>query len=89
VRSKTEASQFPILYDFRQFGDSLTAIEMATKRVVMNKATAIGVVVQAWSKAHMFGSYYGVMKQKYGDRVHMHYTDTDSYFLPLETEDLF
>ena len=62
---------------------------MAKKKVVMNKPIAIGVAVLVWSKAHMFNSYYGVIKPKYGSRVKMHYTDTDSMFLSIETDDIY
>ena len=55
----------------------------------MNKPIAIGVSVLEWSKTHMYDFYYDVMKEKYGDQIHMHYTDTDSLFLRIETEDLY
>ena len=37
----------------------------------------------------MFDSYYDVFKKKYGDNVHLHYTDTDSMFLSFNTDDLY
>ena len=62
---------------------------MSKKNVEMNKPIAIGVSVLAWSKAHMVRAYYGTIKQKYGDKVKLHYTDTDSMFLSIQTENLY
>jgi len=67
----------------------LFAIEMDKKNVIMNKPIAVGIAVLAWSKAIMYDMYYDVVKKKYGDNVRMHYTDTDSMFLSIETEDLY
>ena len=59
---------------------------MAKKNVVINKPIGVGISVLGWSKAQMYDMYYGVVKSKYGDKVHMHYTDTDSMFLTIQTE---
>ena len=80
--------------DFKLFKDEgetegLYAVEMAKKKVVMNKPIAIGVSVLAWSKVRMFDFYYDVVKMKYNDKVKMHYTDTDSMFLSIQTDDLY
>ena len=75
--------------DFKMYGNNLVAVEMAKKNIIMNKPIAVGVAVLAWSKAHMFDFFYHVMKKKYGDKVKMHYTDTDSLFVSVETEDLY
>ena len=78
---KKKYANSPWYKDFRDFGNGLFGIELAKKKIVMNKPIAIGVSVLAWSKTHMYDFYYDVMKEKYGDKIHMHYTDTDSLFL--------
>ena len=55
----------------------------------MNKPFAVGIAILGWSKAHMLESYYGSIKPKYQNKVHLHYTDTDSMFLAIETDDLY
>ena len=83
--------------DFKELKDEseerdntgLFAIELSKKKIVMNKPIAVGISVLGWSKAHMFDMYYDIVKQKYGDKVRMHYTDTDSMFLSIQTEDLY
>jgi hypothetical protein len=69
--------------------NGLFAIEMDKKNVIMNKPIAVGIAVLAWSKAIMYDMYYDVVKKKYGDKVRMRYTDTDSMFLSIKTEDLY
>ena len=61
---------------------------MSKKNDEMNKPITIGVSVLAWSKAHMVRAYYGNIKPKYGDKVKLYYTDTDSMFLSIQTDDL-
>jgi hypothetical protein len=41
------------------------------------------------SKLHMYQFYYDVLKKQYGDKIKMIYTDTDSYVIYVETEDLY
>ena len=41
------------------------------------------------SKLHMYEFFYGVLKPKYGDRIKLAYTDTDSFVTHTETEDVF
>ena len=41
------------------------------------------------SKLHMYQFYYDVLKTKYENKIKMVYTDTDSYVLYVETEDLY
>ena len=50
-RKKAKLACSPWYKNFREFGDGLFAIEMAKKKVVMNKPSAIGVAVLGWSKA--------------------------------------
>ena len=41
------------------------------------------------SKQHMYSFYYDVLKEKYGDKIKLIYTDTDSYVIETETDDIF
>ena len=41
------------------------------------------------SKLHMCNYFYGVLKPKYGEKVKLAYTDTDSFITHVQTEDLF
>ena len=37
----------------------------------------------------MYEYYYGVLKSKYGDKIKLAYTDTDSFITHIETDDVF
>ena len=41
------------------------------------------------SKLHMYRFYYDVSKPIYGERIKLAYTDTDSFVIHVETEDLY
>ena len=41
------------------------------------------------SHLHMYRFYYDVLKPIYGERIKLAYTDTDSFVIHFETEDLY
>ena len=41
------------------------------------------------SKLHMYSFFYDVLKPKYGEKVNLAYTDTDSFIIHTETEDIY
>ena len=46
----------------------------------INKPFQIGFSVLEWSKYKMY-TFYAKLKDTFGDKVRMLYTDTDSFFL--------
>ena len=69
--------------------DELIGIEKTKAVVKLNKPIYIGMAILDLSKLHMYQFYYDVLKTKYEDKIKMVYTDTDSYVLYVETEDLY
>ena len=41
------------------------------------------------SKWHMYNFHYNVMKAIFGDRVHLLYTDTDSFIYEISSADVY
>ena len=41
------------------------------------------------SQLHMYRFYYDVLKPMYGERIKLVYTDTDSFVIHIETDDLY
>jgi len=41
------------------------------------------------SKLHMYRFYYDVLKPMYGEKIKLVYTDTDSFVIHIETDDLY
>ena len=56
--------------------------------VKLCKPVYVGMTVLDLSKELMFRFYYKTLKAKYGEKVHMAYTDTDSMVLQITTDDL-
>ena len=55
----------------------------------MNKPLYLGASVLDISKTLMRTFWYDYFKPKYGDRVILCYTDTDSFIIYIKTEDFF
>jgi hypothetical protein len=69
--------------------ENVVGVEKAKKEIYLNKPIAIGVAVLDLSKLHMYGFYYDVLKPKYGEKVSLLYTDTDSLIVNIQTEDVY
>ena len=55
----------------------------------MNKTIYLGMSILDISKTIMYKFWYDYFKPKYGDRTKLCYTDTDSFFINIITEDFF
>ena len=71
------------------FSDNLVAIHMGKTEIYMNKPVQIGMSILDISKTLMYDFYYGYLKPKYGDKVRLLFTDTDSVMFLIETEDFY
>ena len=65
------------------------AIEMKKTIIKMNKPLYLGASILDISKTLMYEFWYDYLKSKYGDRVKLCYTDTDSFIIHIKTEDFF
>ena len=77
----------PHCVDFRVFSPDLIGIEMRKCRHFINKPFQHGFHVLEWSKYKMY-TFYAKLKDVFGDRVRMLYTDTYSFFLQFFVENL-
>ena len=55
----------------------------------MNKPVYLGQVILDLSKTIMYQFHYDYMIPKYGDRLKLCYTDTDSLIYNIKTEDFY
>ena len=62
---------------------------MKKTRVKMNKPLYLGASILDISKTLMYEFWYDYLKPKYGDRVKLCYTDTDSFIIYIKSEDFF
>ena len=65
------------------------AIELKKTRVKMTKPLYLSMSILDISKILMYKFWYDYISPKYGDRVKLCYTDTDSFIINIKTEDFF
>ena len=70
-------------------GENFRIIEMNKPSVNLNKPIFCGQAILDLSKGHMYDFYYKTMKPKYGDKMKLILTDTDSFIFGIETEDFY
>ena len=79
----------PNYHTKKWFSESLLATEMRKTRVKMNKPIYLRFSILDLRKTSMYEFWYNYMKPKYGDNVKLCYMDTDSFIMPIKTEDCY
>ena len=69
--------------------EDLVIVEKDRHTVELNKPIYMGMSILDYSKIHMYSFYYDVLKPTYDDKIKLVYTDTDSYVIKVETDDLY
>ena len=68
--------------------EKLIIFEQQKKKITLTRPIQIGVTILEFATLTMFTYYHNVLKQTFGDRVKLLYTDTDSFVVELRTRDL-
>ena len=71
------------------FSNDLTAIKQKKKSLVLNKPIYAGMCILDLSKYWMYQFHYDVIKEQYGNRAKLLFTDTDSLCYHIRTEDYY
>ena len=79
----------PTYHTMNLISENLSVIEMKRTKVKMNKLIYLGLSILEISKLLMHEFWYNYMKQKYGDKAKLCYTDTDSFTINIKTEDFY
>ena len=66
----------------------MLAIEIEKTEVKINKTIYLGMLILDISKTLMYEFWYFYIKPKYGDRVKLCYTDTNSFVIYIKTKDI-
>ena len=69
--------------------DNLAIIEMKKVKVKMNKPIYLGMSILDISKITVYEFWYDYIRNKYGERANLCYTDTDSFIINVKMEDFF
>ncbi|XP_065193177.1 uncharacterized protein LOC135824374 [Sycon ciliatum] len=71
------------------FPNGLVGIEKQHTEIKLNKPVYVGMSILDLSKVHMYSFYYDVLKEQYGSRIRLLYTDTDSVIVHITTGDVY
>lgn len=66
----------------------LVGMKLTKNEVMLNKPIYAGCAILDLSKVLMYDFHYGFIKEKYGSKAKLLFTDTDSLCYHIETEDL-
>ena len=92
ISSRGEATKLiakPTFKDYTVYNEKLAGIHLDPATITLNKPSYVGVAILDLSKVLMYNFFYNYLKPKYDDRVKLLMTDTDSFFLRIETEDFY
>lgn len=79
----------PALNYITHFNENLAGFKMEKTSLYLNKPIYVGFCVLELSKWFMYDYYYKKLKPRYGEKVEVLYTDTDSLLLEIETDDVY
>ena len=79
----------PNFKNAKRINSKLVGVEMKYSSIKINKPFYIGMSILDLSKWHMYNFHYNVMKVIFGDRVHLLYTDTDSFIYEISSADVY
>ena len=62
---------------------------MRKTEILMNKSVCLGLSILELSKILIYEFWYDYVKQKYGEKVKLCNTDTDSFIVYIKTGDIY
>ena len=71
------------------FDRNLIAVHMNKTEVYFNKPVYVGQAILDLSKTLMFDFHYNYIKEKYGNKAELLFTDTDSLMFQIYTDDFY
>ena len=72
-----------------QISNKLCFVESKPIKTVFNKPIYLGACILETSKLHMYQFWYNHLKNKYNNKVELIYTNTDSFIIHVETDDIY
>ena len=72
-----------------QISNRLALVESKPIKALFNKSIYLEACILETSKLHMYEFWYNHLKIKYGNKIQLMYTDTDSFVIEVETHDIY
>ena len=72
-----------------QISNRLAIVESKPIKTVFNKPIYMGACILETSKLHMYQFWYDHLKIKCGNKIKLIYTDTNSFVIEVETDDIY
>ena len=69
--------------------ENLVAVHRHKKVITLDKPILNGMIILDLSKYLMYDFYYNILQKRYGDKMKLLMTDTDSLVVEIETEDVY
>ena len=92
VTSKEKLSKLsskPTYVSSKIFNENLVAVHKIKETLTLNRPAYIGMCILDLSKTLMYDFHYNYIKQKYGNKAKLLFTDTDSLTYEIETKDVY
>ena len=88
-KKRCKLTSKPNYHTTKQFSETFLAMEMKKTKIKMNVPIYIGFTILEVSKTVMWKFFCAYLKPKYGGKIELCYTDTDSFILYIKTEDFY
>ena len=79
----------PTFISSKIFNKDLMAVNCIKETLTLNKPAYVGMCILEISKTLMYEFHYKYIKEKYGDKPKLLFTDTDSLTYQIEAEDVY
>ena len=79
----------PTFVSSKIFNENLVAVHKIKETITLNRPAYVGMCILDLSKTLMYDFHYNYIKEKYGDKAKLLFTDTDSLTYEIEAEDVY
>ena len=79
----------PTYVSSKIFNENLVAIHKIKETLTLNRPAYVGMCILDLSKTLMYDFHYNYIKDKYGDKARLLFTDTDSLTYEIEADDVY
>ena len=79
----------PTYVSSKIFNENLVAVHKIKETLTLNRPAYVGMCILDLSKTLMYDFHYNYIKDKYGDKAKLLFTDTDSLTYEIEAKDVY